>query len=181
MACSDDDYEPDVKPPKSRRRTTSYRRSVKEETESNDSPDEEMPASDWKVSRTADGEYQLSITCPKKEWLLQSIDGMIKEAAAGVLQSPNQANLRRHAHKLVGLKSEYYSGRCYKAIVLICLYLQNVPVTCHDLGLANGISQQFHQPTIRTKWFPPDTFQTSRATVDEECTILFKFVLILVC
>ncbi|XP_041633437.1 cellular tumor antigen p53 isoform X2 [Drosophila kikkawai] len=103
-ACSDEEDEPDVKPAKTRRRTASYRRKVKEETESNDSNDEEMPASEWQVSRTADGEYRLSITCPKKDWLLQSIDGMIKEAAAGVLQCPNQAKLRRHAHKLVSLK-----------------------------------------------------------------------------
>ncbi|KAH8242715.1 hypothetical protein KR032_001362, partial [Drosophila birchii] len=109
-ACSDVEDEPEVTPAKSRRRTASYRRNVKEETESNDSHDDEMPVSDWQVSCTADGEYRLSITCPKKDWLLQSIDGMIKEAAAGVLQSPKQANLRRHAQKLVSLKSKHKTG-----------------------------------------------------------------------
>jgi len=58
------------------------------------------------VSRTPDGDYRLAITCPNKEWLLQSIEGMIKEAAAEVLRNPNQENLRRHANKLLSLKSK---------------------------------------------------------------------------
>ncbi|XP_070073231.1 cellular tumor antigen p53 isoform X2 [Drosophila takahashii] len=103
-----DDEEPDVKPSKMRRRTTSYKNDIKkEDTESNDSHDrkrDEQPITDWNVSRTQDGEYRLAITCPKKEWLLQGIEGMIKEAAAGVLRNPNQENILRHANKLLTLK-----------------------------------------------------------------------------
>ncbi|EDW43279.1 GM23598 [Drosophila sechellia] len=75
-----------------------------EDTESNDSRDSDNSAAEWNVSRTQDGDYRLTITCPKKECLLQSIEGMIKEAATEVLRNPNQENLRRHANKLLSLK-----------------------------------------------------------------------------
>eukprot|EP00099_Drosophila_melanogaster_P003788 NP_001163694.1 p53, isoform C [Drosophila melanogaster] len=79
-----------------------------EDTESNDSRDCDDSAAEWNVSRTPDGDYRLAITCPNKEWLLQSIEGMIKEAAAEVLRNPNQENLRRHANKLLSLKKRAY-------------------------------------------------------------------------
>ncbi|KAH8354406.1 hypothetical protein KR084_010377, partial [Drosophila pseudotakahashii] len=107
-----DDEEQDIKPSKMRRRTVSYKNDIKkEDTESNDSHDREKvePITDWNVSRTQDGEYRLAITCPKKEWLLQGIEGMIKEAAAGVLRNPNQENILRHANKLLTLKSKQTS------------------------------------------------------------------------
>ncbi|XP_017082781.1 cellular tumor antigen p53 isoform X2 [Drosophila eugracilis] len=104
MADATEEDEPDVKPPKMRRRTTSYKNDIKkEETESNDSHENEQGV-DWNVSRAQDGDYRLTITCPKKEWLLQGIDGMIKEAATGVLRNPNQENLRRYANKLLSFK-----------------------------------------------------------------------------
>ncbi|XP_017046523.1 cellular tumor antigen p53 isoform X2 [Drosophila ficusphila] len=104
LADGTDEDELDVKPSKMRRRKGSFKSDIKkEETESNDSHDIES-AADWKVSRTEDGEYHLAITCPKKEWLLQGIEGMIREAATGVLRNPNQENLRRHANNLLSLK-----------------------------------------------------------------------------
>ncbi|KAH8382978.1 hypothetical protein KR009_006138, partial [Drosophila setifemur] len=106
LAAPSEEDEAEVKPEKSRRRTESYRE-VKEETESNgdDSNDVEYALpSDWKMTRTEDGEYRLAITCPKKEWLLQGIEGMIKEAATELLRGPTKANLRRHAHNLISLK-----------------------------------------------------------------------------
>ncbi|XP_016931580.4 cellular tumor antigen p53 isoform X2 [Drosophila suzukii] len=107
LADVTDEEEQDIKPSKMRRRTVSYKNDIKkEETESNDSHDKDTsePISDWNVSTTKNGEYRLAITCPKKEWLLQGIEGMIKEAATGVLRNPNQENLRRHANKLLTLK-----------------------------------------------------------------------------
>jgi len=109
LADVTDEEEQDIKPSKMRRRTVSYKNDIKkEETESNDSHDKDTsePISDWNVSTTKNGEYRLAITCPKKEWLLQGIEGMIKEAATGVLRNPNQENLRRHANKLLTLKSK---------------------------------------------------------------------------
>ncbi|KRK04109.1 cellular tumor antigen p53 isoform X2 [Drosophila yakuba] len=104
VADDTDDAEPYVKPSKVRRRSA-----IKmEETESNDSRDCDDSALEWNVSRTQDGEYRLAITCPKKEWLLQSIEGMIKEAAAEVFRNPNQENLRRHANKLLSLKKSAF-------------------------------------------------------------------------
>ncbi|XP_043653166.1 uncharacterized protein LOC122619985 isoform X1 [Drosophila teissieri] len=104
VADDTDDAEPYVKPSKVRRRSA-----IKmEETESNDSRDCDDSVLEWNVSRTQDGEYRLAITCPKKEWLLQSIEGMIKEAAAEVLRNPNQENLRRHANKLLSLKKSAF-------------------------------------------------------------------------
>ncbi|XP_017131393.1 cellular tumor antigen p53 [Drosophila elegans] len=105
VADATDEDEPDVKPSKLRRRTGSYKNDIKkEETESNDSHEADT-ITDWNVSRNKNGEYRLAITCPKKECLLQSIEGMIKEAAAEVLRNPNQESLRRHAKKLLHLKN----------------------------------------------------------------------------
>ncbi|XP_016990107.1 cellular tumor antigen p53 isoform X2 [Drosophila rhopaloa] len=106
-ADATDEDEPDVKPSKLRRRTGSYKNDIKkEETESNDSHEVET-ITDWKVSYN-NGEYSLAITCPKKECLLQSIEGMIKEAAAEVLRNPDHEGLRRHAKKLLALKNCAY-------------------------------------------------------------------------
>ncbi|KQS52465.1 cellular tumor antigen p53 [Drosophila erecta] len=104
VADDTDEAEPYVKPSKVRRRSA-----IKmEETDSNDSRECDDSIAEWNVSRTQDGEYRLAITCLKKEWLLQSIEGMIKEAAAEVLRNPNQENLRRHANKLLSLKKSAY-------------------------------------------------------------------------
>ncbi|BFF91497.1 cellular tumor antigen p53 [Drosophila madeirensis] len=109
LASSDIEEDADVKPAKARRRTVSYKRDVKDETESNDSHDTEQSLPiDWQVSRTPDGEYRLAITCPKKEWLLQNIEGMIKESAAQVLRSPTKPHLRSYAHNLLELKKRAF-------------------------------------------------------------------------
>ncbi|XP_026851183.1 uncharacterized protein LOC6598804 isoform X1 [Drosophila persimilis] len=100
LATSDNEDDNDVMPAKIRRRTVS----CKQETESNDGHDADYLPNDWEVSRTFDGQYRLAITCPKKEWLLQNIEGMIKESAAEVLRSPTKPNLRHYANNLLNLK-----------------------------------------------------------------------------
>ncbi|XP_032305479.1 uncharacterized protein LOC6501048 isoform X3 [Drosophila ananassae] len=95
-------------PSKSRRLTESMH--IKEETESNDSfntTHRGLPHN-WDVSATDNGKYQLSITVPNKEWLLDSIEGMIKEAATQVLRSPNKDRLRSYAQSLLKLKKRAY-------------------------------------------------------------------------
>nr|XP_043068212.1 uncharacterized protein LOC108128831 isoform X1 [Drosophila bipectinata] len=95
-------------PPKSRRLAESMH--IKEETASNDSYNAThrgLPQN-WDVSQTDNGKYQLSITVPNKEWLLDSIEGMVKEAATKVLRSPNKDRLRSYAQSLLKLKKRAY-------------------------------------------------------------------------
>ncbi|XP_022234599.2 cellular tumor antigen p53 isoform X2 [Drosophila obscura] len=106
---SDLDEDADVKPLKERRRTVSYKRDVKDETESNDSHNTEQALPiDWQVSRTHDGEYCLAHNVPQKEWLLQNIEGMFKESAAEVLRSPTEPQRRSYANNLLNLKKRAF-------------------------------------------------------------------------
>ncbi|EDV94694.1 GH18203 [Drosophila grimshawi] len=104
---------------KRRRRTLPT--DVKEENESNDSTDVQPVPSDWEVTRSLDGDYRLVVKCPKKELLLQSIEGMIEKTAVELLRNPHNIKIRQHANHLLSLKSMFffYFDLIYLYLILI--------------------------------------------------------------
>ncbi|XP_068155962.1 cellular tumor antigen p53 isoform X1 [Drosophila tropicalis] len=102
--CDNDSI--DTKRAKRRRRSHSYQPDVKQEDDSMDSASTEQSLpTDWHVKRTSNGDYQLVLTCPKKELLVQSIESMFRDTAAAILRSPTKGSkLHKYATNLSKLK-----------------------------------------------------------------------------